>query len=69
MFVRFRDEFPARIVTIDGHRVRSRAELVIDNGLYVQEIVHAYERRLPIKEDCYCDFYVPQGEGVYVECG
>ena len=63
----FRDKFPAKIVTIDGHRVRSRAELVIDNWLYMQEIVHAYERRLPIEEDCYCDFYLPQGRGVYIE--
>jgi hypothetical protein len=45
--------------------VRSRAEVLIDNWLYMQGIVHAYERRLPIEEECYCDFYLPKG--VYIE--
>jgi hypothetical protein len=30
------------------------------------ELVHAYERRLPIEEEVYCDFYVPAGK-VYIE--
>jgi very-short-patch-repair endonuclease len=30
------------------------------------EIIHAYERKLPIEEDLYCDFYLPQGK-VYIE--
>lgn len=47
--------------------VRSRAEVLIDNWLYMQGIVHAYERRLPIEEECYCDFYLPGGKGVYIE--
>lgn len=50
-----------------GHMVRSRAEVLIDNWLYMQGIVHAYERRLPIEEECYCDFYLPGGKGVYIE--
>ena len=29
-------------------------------------VVHAYERRLPIEEEMYCDFYVPAGK-VYIE--
>ncbi len=64
----FRTKFPATMRTQDGHVVRSRAEVLIDNFLYVQGIVHAYERRLPIEEDCYCDFYIPKGKGgVYIE--
>jgi hypothetical protein len=67
----FRGKFEAKYRTTDGHYVRSRAELVIDNWLYTYGIVHAYERRLPIEEECYCDFYIPQGAGrpqaVYIE--
>lgn len=47
----FRDRFPARHRTTDGHLVRSKAELLIDNWLYMAGIVHAYERRLPIQEE------------------
>jgi len=63
----FRAKFPANFRTQDGHMVRSRAEVLIDNWLYMQGLVHAYERRLPIEEECYCDFYLPGGKGVYVE--
>jgi hypothetical protein len=68
----FRKKFDAPFLAMDGHWVRSRAELLIDNWLYMQGIVHAYERRLPIEEDCYCDFYLPGGhgtggKGVYIE--
>jgi hypothetical protein len=48
------------------HYVRSRAEMLIDNWLYMSEIVHAFERKLPIEEDLYCDFYLPVGK-VYIE--
>lgn len=67
----FREKFEAKLRTTDGHYVRSRAELIIDNWLYTYGIVHAYERRLNIEEECYCDFYIPQGPGrpqaVYIE--
>lgn len=67
----FREKFEAKLRTTDGHYVRSRAELIIDNWLYTYGIVHAYERRLNIEEECYCDFYIPQGAGrpqaVYIE--
>lgn len=67
----FRERFPATMRAIDGHMVRSRAEMLIDNYLYHSGIVHAYERKLPIEEDCYCDFYIPQGprspQAVYIE--
>jgi len=62
----FRDKFEAKHRTADGHYVRSKAEMLIDNWLYMSEIVHAYERKLPIEEDVYCDFYLPVGK-VYIE--
>lgn len=62
----FRDKFEARHRAADGHYVRSKAEMLIDNWLYMAEIVHAYERKLPIEEDVYCDFYIPTGK-VYIE--
>ncbi|NCU39971.1 hypothetical protein EOL99_03715 [Candidatus Falkowbacteria bacterium] len=40
--------------------------MLIDNWLYMAEIVHAYERKLPIEEDVYSDFYIPTGK-VYLE--
>ncbi len=62
----FRQKFEATHRAADGHFVRSRAEMLIDNWLYMAEIVHAYERKLPIEEDVYCDFYVPTGK-VYID--
>ena len=61
-----RTRFLAKYRATDGHYVRSRAELSIDNWLYMHAIVHAYERKLPVEEDAYCDFYLPQGK-VYIE--
>jgi len=62
----FRDKFEAKHRSADGHFVRSKAEMLIDNWLYMAEIVHAYERKLPIEEDVYSDFYIPTGK-VYIE--
>jgi hypothetical protein len=62
----FRDKFEAKHRATDGHFVRSKAEMLIDNWLYMAEIVHAYERKLPVEEDVYCDFYIPTGK-VYIE--
>ena len=63
----FREKFAAQHRATDGHFVRSKAEMLIDNWLYMAEIVHAYERKLPIEEDVYSDFYIPTGK-VYIEC-
>ncbi|HIK08578.1 MAG TPA: hypothetical protein IGS40_28575 [Trichormus sp. M33_DOE_039] len=63
----FREKFHAgNYRTTDGHWVRSKAELAIDNWLYMAGLVHAYERKLPIEEEVYCDFYMPSGR-VYIE--
>jgi hypothetical protein len=64
--VGFREKFEAKHRATDGHFVRSKAEMLIDNWLYMAEIVHAYERKLPIEEDVYSDFYIPTGK-VYIE--
>ncbi|MBW1717457.1 MAG: glycerol kinase [Deltaproteobacteria bacterium] len=61
-----REKFAPRYRSTDGHLVRSKAEMIIDNWLYVAGIVHAYERKLPIQEDVYSDFYLPTGK-VYIE--
>ncbi len=62
----FRDKFPATMRTRDGHLVRSRAEVIIDNALYDYKLAHAYERKVPIEEDVYSDFFIPT-ENVYIE--
>lgn len=62
----FRSKCEAHHRATDGHYVRSRAEMLIDNWLYMAEIIHAYERHLPIEEELYCDFYLPTGK-VYIE--
>lgn len=64
--VGFRDKFEAKHRSADGHFVRSKAEMLICNWLYMAEIVHAYERKLPIEEEVYSDFYIPTGK-VYIE--
>lgn len=62
----FRNKFPPEHRTKDGHMVRSRGEMMIDNALYFYGIAHAYERKLPIEEEVYCDFFIPS-ERVYIE--
>lgn len=62
----FRKKFPAEHRTSDGHFVRSKAEAIIDDWLYNNGVVHAYEKCVPIEEDMYCDFYIPE-KRVYIE--
>lgn len=62
----FRNKFSPTIRAMDGHMVRSRGEAMIDDRLYGLRIVHAYERMVPIDEDMYCDFYLPEYD-LYVE--
>jgi len=62
----YRRKFPANFRAVDGHSLRSKAEVLIDNWLYLADIAHAYERRLPIEEDVYSTFYIPSGK-IYVE--
>ncbi|WP_411062878.1 glycerol kinase [Vibrio rotiferianus] len=62
----FRQKFEAKHRTLDGHYVRSKGELLIDNWLYLAGVVHAYERQLPIAQDVTSDFYLPSGK-VYLQ--
>lgn len=62
----FRKKYPANYRCMDGHYVRSRAEVMIDNWLYTNGIAHAYERKLPIEEDVYSDFFIKE-VNVYIE--
>lgn len=66
-----RDKWPSKYRTKDGHRVRSRGEMAIDDYLYECGIVHAYEREVKnIEERVLCDFFIPAkngGESVYIE--
>lgn len=62
----FRSKFRATYRTDDGHKVRSKAEQIIDNWLYHNKIIHAYERRVPIEEELFCDFFIPIGK-VWIE--
>ena len=64
--IEFREKFKPTFRATDGHMVRSKSEMLIDNELYRFELAHAYERKLPIEEDVYCDFYIPTGK-VYIE--
>ena len=54
----------------DGHYVRSYSEMLIDNWLYHNKYVHAYEKKVFMEtepdEVVLSDFYLPQGE-VYIE--
>ncbi|MCR9662737.1 glycerol kinase [Vibrio parahaemolyticus] len=58
----FRLKFEAKHRTLDGHYVRSKGELLIDNWLYLAGIVHAYERQVPIEQEVMSDFYLPAGK-------
>ncbi len=62
----YRQQFPARLRAADGHLLRSKTELMIDNWLYMAGVTHSYERRLPIEEEVYGEFYLPGGN-VYIE--
>jgi len=62
----FREKYPNDYRTQDGHYVRTKSETILDDWLYNHLIVHAYERKVPIVEDMYSDFYIPQGK-CYVE--
>lgn len=68
----FRKTYPTEYRTKDGHYVRSKAEQIIDDSLYLWGIPHAYEKKLPnTDENVYSDFHIPAGKdrpkAVYIE--
>lgn len=56
----FRKKYEAQFLCTDGHYVRSLSEQTIDNWLYNHNILHSYEKKLPIKENVYTDFYIKE---------
>ncbi|HAW07821.1 MAG TPA: hypothetical protein DCW42_01415 [Bacteroidetes bacterium] len=65
-YVNFQNKYNSQYKATDGHRVRSRAELVIDNWLYNNRIFHEYEKYLPVVEKVLSDFYLPEHD-IYIE--
>ena len=64
----YRFKYPATFRTDDGHLVRSKAELLIDNCLFRHKIAHAYEKKvLGVDEEIFCDFFVDYEKPVYIE--
>lgn len=54
-------------IAMDGHIVKSRAELVIDNFLYSQQILHEYEKEITLKDKRLSpDWYLSE-YGIYIE--
>ena len=68
-------KYPPQFRTNDGHFVRSNSEKTIDDWLYLNGIVHAYERVFPGKDgrgDLVPDFFIPSAarpgaHGVFIE--
>lgn len=58
----FRKKFPTKYRCDDGHYVRSKAEIQIDNYLYNNKILHVYEKLYTDNygNNYYPDFYLPQ---------
>ncbi len=73
----YRRVYPMNIRCKDGHYVRSRAEKIIDDYLYENQIIHIYEHRVVNEfndETYYPDFYLPflgnvvgENRGIYIE--
>ncbi|MEM1114292.1 MAG: hypothetical protein AAGI11_20425 [Pseudomonadota bacterium] len=52
---------------VDGHELKNTLELRVCNWLYMAQVVHAYQRALPVEEELVADFYLPDGT-VYIDC-
>lgn len=66
------DEYESDCVCKDGHMVKSLAERDIDDWLFEENIIHAYEKKLKTLdgETVTPDFYIPEYNGtkeIYVE--
>lgn len=71
-FVTVIDKYETGLLYVckDGHRVRSKSEVAIDNYLYDHNIKHAYEKAYPInnnkEDDLHPDFYLSELD-LYIE--
>ncbi|MDY5264971.1 MAG: hypothetical protein SPH07_08045 [Eubacteriales bacterium] len=65
-------EYESELLCDDGHFVKSPYEKLIDNWLYKENILHAYEKKIDIdrERDISPDFYIPEYNGIkdiYIE--
>lgn len=69
------DSYEGKFTCADGHIVKSKSEMIIDNWLFENNIPHAYEKALPIdadeKHDLHPDFCLPgykdDKDDIYIE--
>lgn len=69
------DSYEGKFTCSDGHIVKSKSEMLIDNWLFANNIPHAYEKALLIdddeKHDLYPDFCLPgykdDKDDIYIE--
>lgn len=69
------EDYEGKYTCADGHVVKSKSEMLIDNYLFNHNIQHAYEKSLPYgrerNEIIHPDFTLPnylgQGKDVYIE--
>lgn len=64
----YRLRYEAKYRCEDGHYVRSRMEVIIDNWLFSHNITHAYEKKV-LNLKMLCDFYIkkPSGKEIFIE--
>lgn len=64
----FRLNYEAKFRCEDGHYVRSKMEIIIDNWLFSHSISHAYEKKV-LNLNMLCDFYIKHknGKEYYIE--
>lgn len=63
---RMQNDIPRTKKCVDGDLVRSIGEVLIDNWLHNNNINHQVEKKIPIPQLKYCDWYLPDYD-VYVE--
>lgn len=58
-----RNKYEHKFRADDGHMLMSRGEVIIDNYLFKNNIMHVYEKKVydktNVEESCTCDFYLP----------
>lgn len=63
----YQPETPSSFKCLDGHIVRSKGELIIDNFLHNNNIQHEYEKTIKVRgKPIKCDWYLPKLD-IYIE--
>lgn len=63
---KMQEQIPRTKKCVDGDLVRSMGEVLIDNWLHSNNIRHEVEKKIPIPQLKYCDWYLPDYD-VYIE--